>query len=117
MKDRDAVLRIINRVGSSSGSHSKPPQYQYNNDSRLSNHSSVNQSNQYVRVKAKQPHPLPVHLRSLIDVNPKQQFFRAKSSSGTRKLGSVRNTYRLRDEENLEKFLLNNNLLSNQMNG
>lgn len=142
-QDRDAVLRLLNRVGSGSSVRSRirpssrqqqqqqqqmysysplppqtPPQYEYTMEP------GSYTSNQYVRVKAMmKPNqqasaaPLPVHLRSLIDV-PKVNKNGRATSSGVRKLGLLRNNYRTReDDETCEKLLLSHNLLSTQMNG
>lgn len=111
-------------------SYSKPPLPPSQSSIPQYDYTPTDRSNQYVRVKAvhsrpqHQPStPLPVHLRSLIDVdtpattNRKGASSRAKSSTGVRKLGVLRNNYRLREDDETEKILLNHNLLTAQMIG
>ncbi len=104
---------------SACGGYTAPPQYEYNTTPGSGNmiNSLLNTSNQYVRVKSRcgggAPTPLPVHLRSLIDTTsePRRGGGR-KTSAGMRQLGLVRNSYRLKEDDNsAEKYLFANQML------
>lgn len=112
-----------------------PPQYDYT----PLDGSNRPSTSQYVRVKAAARGnttnaaaagaPLPVHLRSLIDVQPsnnhnnKSNGKNARVKSGMRKLGTLRHDYRLNDYNHsdaaatAERILLNHNILTTQMIG